>query len=61
MTNEHLPKISSCALTDVKITYGPDGSFQTIKDTLGAPSEITMELSFTELETLTANRIASGY
>jgi hypothetical protein len=61
MTNEHLPKISSCALTDVKITYGPDGSFQTIKDTLGAASEITMELSFTELETLTANRIASGY
>jgi len=61
MTNEHLPKISSCALTDVKITYGPDGSFQTIKDTFGAPSEITMELSFTELETLTANRIASGY
>ena len=61
MTNEHLPKISSCALTDVKITYGPDGSFQTIKDTFGAASEITMELSFTELETLTANRIASGY
>lgn len=61
VSNEHLPKISSCALTDVKITYGPDGSFQTIKDTLGAPSEITMELSFTELETLTANRIAAGY
>ena len=60
-TNQHLPKISSLALTDVKITYGPDGMFNTIQDTYGAASEITMELSFVELETLTANRIAEGY
>ena len=60
-TNHHMPRIAGCALTDVKITYGPDGTFQTIKDTKGMPSEITMELSFTELETLTANRIAEGY
>ena len=59
--NTHLPRISQCALTDMKVTYGPDGSFQTIKDTLGGVSEITMELSFTELETLTANRITAGY
>ena len=60
-TNHHMPRVASCALTDVKVTYGPDGTFQTIKDTKGMPSEITMELSFTELETLTANRIAEGY
>ena len=60
-TNQHLPKISSLALTDVKITYGPDGMYNTIQDTFGAASEITMELSFVELETLTANRIAEGY
>jgi hypothetical protein len=59
--NTHLPRISQCALTDMKVTYGPDGSFQTLKDTLGGVSEVTMELSFTELETLTANRITAGY
>jgi len=60
-TNHHMPRVAGCALTDVKVTYGPDGTFQTIKDTAGMPSEITMELSFTELETLTANRIAEGF
>ena len=59
--NTHLPRISQCALTDMKVTYGPDGNFQTLKDTLGGVSEVTMELSFTELETLTANRITAGY
>jgi len=59
--NEHLPKISDCALKDVKVTYGPDGFFNTIAGTKGIPSEITMELNFTELEVLTANRIDQGY
>ena len=59
--NPHLPKISDCALKDVKVTYGPDGFFNTVAGTDGIPSEITMELNFTELETMTANRIADGY
>jgi len=59
--NPHLPKISDCALKDVKVTYGPDGFFNTVAETDGIPSEITMELNFTELETMTANRIADGY
>ena len=59
--NPHLPKISDCALKDVKVTYGPDGFFNTVAGTDGIPSEITMELNFTELEVLTANRIADGY
>ena len=58
--NDHLPKISSCILENVKVVYGPDGVFQTIKNTGGIPSEITMELAFAELETLTANRIEQG-
>ena len=58
--NQHLPKISSCILENVKVVYGPDGVFQTIKNTGGIPSEITMELAFAELETLTANRIEQG-
>ena len=61
VTNPHLPKISSCALTGCKVTYGPDGIFNTFIDTQGMPTEISMELAFTELETLTAVRIAQGF
>ena len=56
--NEHVNRISSCALTDMKVTYGGADSFTSIKGTLGIPSEISISLSFTELETLTANRVA---
>ena len=59
--NKNLPKISSCALTSVKATYGPDGMFNTFKATDGIPTEINLELMFTELETLTAVRIAQGF
>ena len=56
----HMPHISSCILENVKVTYGPDGAFQTVQNSDGAPSEITMELSFAETEALTANRISQG-
>ena len=59
--NEHLSKISSCALTDIKITYGNQDAFTTFKNTSGAPAEINMQLAFTELETLTNDRIAEGF
>ena len=59
--NKHVSKISSCALTDVKITYGNQDAFTSIKDMDGAPAEINMQLAFTELETLTNERIADGY
>ena len=59
--NEHLSKVSSCALTDIKITYGNQDAFTTFKGTDGAPAEINMQLAFTELETLTNDRIADGY
>lgn len=62
--NEHLFKISSCALTDLKVDYGGN-EFITFKPsgTLsgGAPSEITLSMSFTELEVLTEDRIREGY
>jgi len=59
--NPYLPKVSSCALTSVKVTYGPDGMFNTFQHTDGIPTEMAMELQFTELETLTAVRIAQGF
>ena len=59
--NTHVSKISTCALTDIKITYGNQDSFTTIQGTKGAPAEINMQLAFTELETLTNDRIADGF
>ena len=59
--NPQLPKVSSCALTSVKATYGPDGFFNTFQNTDGIPTEKSLELAFTELETLTAVRIAQGF
>lgn len=59
--NKHLNKISSCALTDIKVTYGNQDAFTTFIGTNGAPVEINLELAFTELETLTNNRIADGF
>ena len=58
--NPNLPRVSSCALTSVKVTYGPDGIFNTFQDSGGIPTETTMELMFTELETLTRTRIQEG-
>lgn len=59
--NPHLSKISNCALTDMKVTYGNQDAFTTVKGQGGVPAEINVELAFTELETLTNNRIADGF
>jgi len=55
--NTNLPKISTCALKNCKVTYGPDGMLNTFKNSKGMPTETTMELQFVELETLTSKRI----
>ena len=55
--NHNLPTISSCALKNVKVTYGPDGMFNAFKNSGGMPTETTMELQFVELETLTRERL----
>ena len=54
--NNNLSKISSCALSDVKVTYGNQDSFTTIQGEKGAPAEINLELVFTELEMLTRSK-----
>lgn len=58
--NLNLFKISSCALTNMKVEYG-GSDFVTFKGTDGAPSEINMSLAFTELEILTEERIMDDY
>ena len=59
--NTFVNRIASCALTDVKVTYGSGGAFTTFKDIGGAPSEITLQLAFKELEILTRDMIEAGY
>lgn len=58
--NSHVSQVSSCALTDMKVTYGADGVFNTFEGTDGAPTEMQMQLSFTELEVLTSKRVKDG-
>ena len=57
---ENIFKLSSCALTDLKVEYG-GADFVTFKGTSGAPTEIAMSLSFLELELLTDKRVMDGY
>lgn len=56
--NDYIRKISNCALTDVVIDYGAEG-FTTFPN--GCPTEAIMRLQFTELETMTTDRISGGF
>lgn len=55
--NQHVAQVSSCALTEMQVTYGADGQFNTFQNSGGRPTEISMKLSFTELEVLNAKRV----
>lgn len=57
--NENIFKISNCALTDMEVEYGGQ-DFTPIRGTRGHPSEISMSLTFTELEVLVRERIQGG-
>ena len=57
--NKWLNKISTCALTDMKVDYGSQANYSTFGN--GAPTEINVTLTFTELESLTKERIWEGY
>lgn len=50
----HLNKISTCVLTDMQVNYSPNGQFATHVD--GFPTQINVNMSFLELETLTKER-----
>lgn len=56
--NNFVRKISNCALTDMNIEYGAEG-FTTFAN--GCPTEAFIRLQFTELETLTTDRIEKGF
>ena len=56
--NDYYNKIATCVCTAVETNYTPDGvkSFEG-----GAPTKITMNLSFQETELLTKERIQKGF
>ena len=56
--NDYYNRIGTCVLTDVTTNYTPSGvkSFAS-----GAPTQITMSLSFKETETLTKEKINQGF
>ncbi len=57
--NDYLHKFTRCALTDMAVDYGGE-QFSTFQD--GAPVEVGLSLTFTELESLTSGAIDSyGY
>ena len=58
--NNWVRRISNCALTGLNIDDGAEG-FTTFQGTDGMPTEATLRLEFTELETLTNRRSKLGY
>jgi len=61
--NTYIPKISRCVLENMTVDYAPEGVISSfIPDEQGAPTTYgTMNLSFTETEIMTKERIADGY
>ena len=56
--NDYYNKISTCVLTNVSTNYTPNG-VRSFSD--GAPTQITMSLTFKETTTLTKDRINQSY
>ena len=56
--NPFYNKIATCVLTNVSVDYTPEG-VRSFHD--GSPTQITMDLSFSETELLTKDKINIGY
>jgi len=56
--NEYYNKIATCVCTNVTVDYTP-GKVSSFTD--GAPTQITMALTFKETETLTKDKVNAGY
>ena len=56
--NDYYNRIGTCVLQNCDVNYTP-GAVKSFKD--GAPTKITMSLTFKETDALTKDRIAEGY
>lgn len=54
--NDNIPKIGTCVLTDLSISYSPQGQFNTFKD--GTPTQTNVTMTFRELHTLDRKVVA---
>lgn len=57
--NMNLHRHTSCVLTDMNVSYSPQGIFSTFED--GMPTQINIQLTFKELALLTKESIMDGY
>jgi hypothetical protein len=57
--NMNIHRHTSCVLTDMNISYTPQGTFSTFSD--GMPTQINVQLTFKELALLTKLNIQDGF
>ena len=57
--NDYFNRIATCVLTDVSTNFTPGEKLRTFED--GAPTQITLSLTFKETEMLTKEKINEGY
>ena len=59
-SNIYLNKIAECVLESITVNYGPNGIWSAFNNT-GAPTQVTLSLSFKELEIIDRTKINQGY
>lgn len=57
--NLHLPRHTSCVLTDLSVNYTPQSQFTSFEG--GAPTQINISMVFKELVQMSKERIQEGY
>lgn len=57
--NLHLPRHTSCVLTDLTVNYAPQSQFTAFEG--GIPSQINISMTFKELVQMSKERIAEGF
>ena len=57
--NLHLPRHTSCVLTDLSINYAPQSQFTSFEG--GIPSQINISMTFKELVQMSKERIQEGF
>jgi len=58
--NIYLNKIAECVLENITVNYAPNGIWSAFNNT-GAPTQVTLSLSFKELEIIDRTKINQGY
>lgn len=57
--NTAIPRINTCALTQIDVSYSPNGTWSTFQN--GHPTQIRMQLAFRETEVTHKLRILQGF